>query len=566
VEEVFVDQQSRPRPDVQDVPGTQALMRGLDVLMAIGMAQEPPRFGDIHRAVNLPKGTLHRLLAALQRQRLIRLDSRTRQYHVGSRVFDLARRTLDQSELIRAAKPELSRVSRLLNRAACLYVRDGEDVFVIDFEDPDAANSHTVRIWPRQSAGQCAAGVAMIAAMSPDDRSAFLRGLDHGSDQDLGIDLTRALGYALVTEREGGPTSVASAMLDADGYPVAAISCPFEATDIRAERLHEAGRVVAEAARRASGNFGMGLGTPHVAPRPEGRADDNVRHLETGRDFMGENPVWSAEAQKLIWLDILAPAIRTYSPASGESSRIDLPEITGGLAELAGDKLILLGRHGIFEFDPATGSHTLLVSPEADKPDNRFNTAAIDAAGNLWAGTVAVSHEAGRGSLYRISPDLRIHKALEHTGLPKNVDWSLDNRTLYYSDGADGVVYAFDFDLASGSLGNRRVFMQGNDDIGIPNGITVDSKGHLWAAMLGGWSVRRFAPDGRPEQVIALPIPMPTNLCFGGRDMKTLFVTSTYLRVPPGYSTSAPLSGNLLAIELDVPGRPARRFGSGRAA
>lgn len=563
MEESAVDEQLRPQ--MQEVPGTQALMRGLDVLMAIGMAPEPPRFGDIHRAVNLPKGTLHRLLAALQRQRLVRLDARTRQYHVGSRVFDLARRTLDQSDIIRAAKPELSRISRLLGRAACLYVRDGGDVFVIDFEDPGAANSHTVRIWPRLSARQCAAGVAMIAAMPVHDRTEMLAG-DHPSTEDLGIDLTRALGYALVGEREGGPTSVAAAVLDADGYPIAAISCPFEATDTRAERLHESGRVVAEAARRASGNFGMGLGTPQVAPRPEGRPDDRVRQLDTGRDFMGENPIWSAGTGRLVWLDILAPALRGYAPATRESSRIDLPEITGGLAEAEGDRLVLLGRHGIFEYDPASGAHALLISPEADKPDNRFNTAAVDAAGNLWAGTMAINHEAGRGALYRISPDLRIQRALEHTGLPKNVAWSLDNRTLYYSDGADGIVYAFDFDLEAGSIANRRIFIEGNREIGVPNGITVDSEGCVWAAMLGGWAVRRFSPAGRPIEAVPLPIPMPTNLCFGGDDLKTLFVTSTYLRVPPGYSTSAPLSGNLLAIGVGVPGIPARRFGTGGPA
>ena len=558
-----MDHDHRERSNTREVPGTQALMRGLDVLMAIGMAPEPPRFGDIHRAVSLPKGTLHRLLAALQQQRLVRLDLRTRQYHVGSRVFDLARRTLDQSELIRAAKPELSRVSRLLSCATCLYVRDGSDVFVIDFEDPGVASSHTVRIWPRQSAGECAAGVAMIAAMPPDERAGFLASSDHLAEKDLGIDLTLALGYALFSEPDGGATAVAAAILDADGYPIAAISCPFDASDTRAERRHEAGRIVAEAARRASGNFGMALGTPHVAPRPEGRADERVRPLETGRDFMGENPIWSTGANRLVWLDILAPALRTFSPDSAEATRIDLPEITGGLAEATGDRLILLGRHGIFEFDPATGSHALLISPEADKPDNRFNTAAVDAAGNLWAGTVAVNHEAGRGSLYRISPDLRIHKALSRTGLPKNVAWSLDNQTLYYSDGADGVVYAFDFDLGSGSLGNRRVLIEGSRETGIPNGITVDAEGHLWAAMLGGWAVRRFAPDGKPGQSIQLPIPMPTNLCFGGDGLKTLFVTSTYLRVPPGYSTSAPLSGNLFAVSVDVPGRPARRFGTG---
>jgi sugar lactone lactonase YvrE len=402
----------------------------------------------------------------------------------------------------------------------------------------------------------------MIAFIEPGQRGALL-GADHVAAQDLGIDLTRALGYSLFDEG-GGAHSVAAAILDAGGYPIGAISCPFESNDATAERLHEAGRIVAEAARRASGNVGMGLATPNIARAPDNLHDERVRVIETGRDFMGENPIWSAGSQTLCWLDILAPALRTYSPATGQTGRIGLPEMTGGLAEHADGRLILLGRNGIFEYDLAARSGRLLVSPEANRPDNRFNTAAVDADGNLWAGTMAINHEPGRGSLYRITPELSIRQALPRTGLPKNVAWSLDNRTLYYSDGADGVIYAFDFSLADGRLGNRRILANGGPDTGVPNGIAVDSEGCVWAAMLGGWAVCRYSPEGRPVEVIRLPIPMPTNLCFGGEDLRTLYVTSTYLRLPPGYSTIAPLSGKLVAINADAAGLAPRRFGAGQ--
>lgn len=545
-----------------EVPGTQALMRGLDVLMAIGMAPEPPRFGDLQRSVQIPKGTLHRLLAALQRQRLVRFDERTRQYHVGSKIFDLARRTLDQSDIIRAAKPELNRISRLLGRAVCLYVRDGNEVFVIDFEDPDAASSRMVRVWPRQSVDACAAGIAMLAALPPAMRDDLLAGRAMSASLDIGIDLCRALGYALHSEHEGGPSSVAAAILNSDGYPVAAISCPFESTDAKAEHLHEAGRALVEGARRASGNVGMAQGVSFIVPKAQGSVGQSVVSLGTGRDFMGENPIWSARQRKLLWLDILAPALRTFDPENGQSERIDLPEIVGGLTERQDGHLVLLGRHGIFDFDPEDRMTRLLISPEADRPDNRFNTAAVDALGNLWAGTMAISHETGKGSLYRISPDLRVSRALDRVGLPKNVAWSLDGQTLYLSDGGDGVLYEYVFSLETGRLGERRTLVSGNKDIGVPNGITVDSEGCIWVAMLGGWAVHRYSPAGELVEAIALPVPMPTNLCFGGDSLKTLYVTSTYLRLPPGYSTLAPLSGNVFAIRhKTAKGQAARQFG-----
>ena len=216
--------------DAAEVPGTQALMRGLDVLMAIGMAAEPPRFGDIARVVQLPKGTLHRLLAALQRRRLVRLDERTRQYRVGARAFDLARRTLDQSDVTKAAKPEPMRIARLLGSVACLHVRDGDDVFVIDFEDPNSASSPMVRIWPRRALGSCAAGLTMLSAMGPEQRAEHFQDSASMQAREVSLDLSRALGYAILADGEDGAHSVAAAILNAEGYPVAALSCPSRAS------------------------------------------------------------------------------------------------------------------------------------------------------------------------------------------------------------------------------------------------------------------------------------------------------------------------------------------------
>jgi sugar lactone lactonase YvrE len=400
----------------------------------------------------------------------------------------------------------------------------------------------------------------MLSALSPGQRAELLSERPEAAAIEVGIDLSRALGYALFNDRDGG-ASVAAAVLNSEGYPVAAISCPFEAIDARAERLHEGGRALVEAARRASGNVGMAQGISYIRPSAAGRVDARVGALATGRDFMGENPIWSQRHGKLFWLDILAPALRSYDPKSRRAERIELPEIVGGLALRHDGGFVMLGRHGIFEFDIGRNALKLLISPEADRPDNRFNTAAVDSAGNLWAGTMAISHEPGRGSLYRITPHLNVTRALEKVGLPKNVAWSLDGTRLYLSDGGDGVLYDYPFSAADGTLGAPRKLLEGNADIGVPNGITVDSEGCIWVAMLGGWEVRRIAPDGTLVDRVILPVPMPTNLCFGGEGLATLFVTSTYLRLPPGYSTLAPQSGSVFAIECTVPGLTAPAFG-----
>jgi sugar lactone lactonase YvrE/DNA-binding IclR family transcriptional regulator len=538
-----------------EVPGTQALMRGIDVLMAVSMAPRPLRFGEIQTIVNIPKGTLHRLLAALVRRRLLRYEEHSRRYLTGSRVFDFARRTLDQSGVIRAAKPELSRLARQLGRPACLCVADGADVFVIDFEDPDASQTRVVRVWPREAAASTAAGKAIIGYLPSEAK-------ERGAVPDVEIGLAQALGYAVLNaEAPGRPSGVASAICDGTGFPVAAISVTFEGSVTRPEELHAAGRLIAESARRAEGNANLGRGPETVAPRPAEGPHPDLRDLGTGRDFMGENPVWSARDGRLWWLDILAPALRWHDPATGATERRILPDLTGGLALARDGGLVLLGQNGVWAYDPATGDRSLLVDPEQDRPDNRFNTAAVDPGGALWAGTMDMRHRPGRGALYRVGTDLSVARHLVKVGMAKNVAFSPDARTLYFSDGARGSVLAYDKDTATGALSNERVFCEGGPDIGQPNGIACDAEGGIWAAMIDGWTVRRFLPDGTPDRVIVLPVPMPTGLTFGGPDLRTLFVTTTYLRLPPGYSAIAPQSGNVFAIDLDIAGQTANVFG-----
>lgn len=540
------------------VTGAQTLMRGIDVLMAIGLAGEPPRFSDLSVNLGIPKGTLHRLLAGLQERNLVRFDRQSRRYHTGHGIFDLARHTLDRSEIRRAAKPEMSRLSKQLGHAVCLYVLDGEHVFVLDFEDPDAAQGRTIRVWPRLKAESSAPGLAVVAALEPAERERLLGEREGKLSSEIG--LARALGYALHRSPDGRQSAASAAILNKFGEPVAALACQFDAFHGSAEDLHHAGRVVAEGARRASSNFGTTYAPNLICPAPDFQESDGLTNLETGRDFMGENPVWCAERQTLFWLDILAPALRSFCPANRKTERIVLPEITGGLALGKDGTLMLLGQRGLFSFAYPDGEPRLIISPENDRPDNRFNTATVDALGAIWAGTMAIDQSAGEGALYRISPDYEVQAITRNIGLAKNVAFAPDRSAFYIADGHSRVIFRYSCDPVSLRVGNRSVFVEDYPNVGVPNGITVDAEGYVWAAMMGGWRVNRYAPDGTLDRSIFLPVPMPTAVGFGGKDLSTLFITSTYLRLPPGFLSSAPLSGQLFSFDSDVPGQPTQTF------
>ncbi len=559
----------RSSSEAGDVPGAQALVRGLDVLLAVGSATQPVRFRDLELAVAIPRASLHRLLSALASRRLISYDDRTRTYQVGTGILELSRRTLDQSTIVRAAKPELARLARRLQRTVCMTVLDGHEIFVLDFDDMDASCGRLVRSWPRAPALDTAAGRALLSAM-PKERSEALiadMGRDPGTLGKLGAELgiAKALGYAvLAREPASGRAGVAAAVLDETGHPSGAISCLFEIANVPAEELHETGRIVAEGARRASGHMAMGFPMPTVLPGPPGPIGSAVEVLPTGRDFVGENPIWNAGRGRLYWVDVLAPALRWWEPTSRTSSRIELQQITAGIAFDDQDRLIGAGQSGIFAIDPDSGAASMLINPEADRPDNRFNTAGVDPRGRFWVGSMALDHEPGAGSLYSIEPDLSVERRIERLGLPRNVAFDPAGERLYLSDASEGGILAFDFDLDSGGLGNRRLFLDNDAMPGRPNGITVDADGCLWVTCTGGWSVRRYRDDGTLDAEIPLPFPMPTNCAFGGPDLTTLFVTSTYIRMPAGFSAKAPAAGQLVAVRTGVRGMPSMRFRVGR--
>jgi sugar lactone lactonase YvrE/DNA-binding IclR family transcriptional regulator len=544
-----------------DTPGAQALLKGLDILLAIGSAPGPLRFRDIEERVSMPRASLHRLLAALASRSLIRYDQRKRQYEVGMRVLELSRRTLDRSEIIRAAKPEMARLARTLQRTICLMVLDRHDVFVLDFEDADPSYGRLVRLWPRQHLLESAGGRALLAAMPRDRTLALLRELAEGAEPSqkllAEIDIGKSLGYAVSTrEAATGKAAAAASILDENGFPIAVMSCLFESDRIPIEDIHEAARILVDGARRASRQIGIGPETTTVTPRPKEGLDPRVEVLPTGRDFVGENPIWDATRNRLTWVDVLAPALRWWSPAERKSGRIDLSVVTAGLAFGSDGKLVACGQGGLHLLDPDTGAMTRLVDPEADKPDNRFNTAGVDPQGRIWAGTMALNHSIGGGGIYSIDGSLLVRRHPVPVGMPKNPAFSIKGDRMYLADASVPCVRSYQVDPASGTLGEGRVFIQADGANGRPNGLCVDAEDHLWVTWLGGWAVRRYDPQGELVDHINLPVPMPTNCVFGGPDFATLFVTTTYIRMPPGMTAEAPAAGQLIAINAGVKGNP----------
>jgi len=292
----------------------------------------------------------------------------------------------------------------------------------------------------------------------------------------------------------------------------------------------------------------------------------SVRCEWNTRLLLGEGPVWDERTQSLYFVDILGHALLIYR---GERER-NTALISGGLSAVtpmeSSHKLLCATANGLTCFDPTTQVQTFLSPIEEDRPANRTNDGKCDAAGRFWIGTMDRSEMAFTGALYRFDSDAAAPaRVLDGIGVSNGLDWSPDGTLMYYTDSMRRVIWRMSFDMASGTPGERKLFIEVPSGAGAPDGLTVDAEGFVWSAHWDGWRVTRYDPAGRIDRVIPLPVPRVTSVCFGGRDLGTLFITSASTGLAPGRLSEAPLSGALFSCQPGVKGRPASRARLGGA-
>lgn len=551
-------------------PGMQALSRGLRILDLISEGEGPVRFTALQEGSGLPKGTLHRILQTLVEERYATFDERDQGYRLGARPFQLAHRVWDQFDLRGAAEPELLRLAEESSEATRLGLLDGGMILYIDQREKHRQVRIANGIGSRAAIHATALGKAIAAHLPEADRRRLLSAQDlqvytdhtivSKGDLDQQLNIIKARGYAIsIGEQHEDISAVAAPILDHRARPIGAIGIVGPSYRLNADRLHALGRDVIEAARRIAGNIGELAMSIAVGPRPLDTGREDIRCVLPGEDFLGEGPFWSTTDQRLHWVDILAPRVITGDPETGERSFLPMSELVGVAIPKVSGGFVCATETGIKSLS-ADGTLTTLADPEAERPDNRFNDGKCDARGRLWVGTLAINTEPGRGALWRVDPDGAVTRMADRIHISNGLGWSPDNRTFYFTDSGKRTIYAYDFDLEAGEIANRRVFAEIAAHDGVPDGLTVDAEGFVWTALWDGWSVQRFAPDGRPERRITLPVPRPTSCTFGGKDMTTLFVTTARIRLSTRQLSDAPLSGSVLAINTEIKGQPDRPF------
>ena len=283
----------------------------------------------------------------------------------------------------------------------------------------------------------------------------------------------------------------------------------------------------------------------------------------TEQNQLGEGARWDARWGELLRVDILAGRVyrdRVDDAADGliPIKRYDLPGTVGAIAPVAQDDGWLLAAGRGFAYLSPDGS--LLVIAEIAPSGTRMNDGACDPQGRFWAGNVANNRQAGSGGLYRLDRDGRTELMLEGLTISNGLGWSPDGNTMYLADTGPRVVHAFAFDGERGAIDEGRVLVTVDEEVGGPDGLTVDAEGDLWIAIFGGGRVNRYSPAGELRETLLIPARETTSCTFAGPELNRLYVTTATEHWSDEQRRAEPGAGLVYRLDTDATGRPAAPF------
>lgn len=248
-------------------------------------------------------------------------------------------------------------------------------------------------------------------------------------------------------------------------------------------------------------------------------------------NHLGEGPLWDVETQHLYWVDstgrrVGKDAIWRMDPASGHVESWALDRDVGAMALRVKGGAVLALADGFYGFNFENGEVDLIAHVDDDPSRARLNDGKCDREGRFFAGGMDDQEELGICGLWRLDPDLSLTKVEEGIICSNGPCWSPDDQTFYFADTFKNEIWAYNYDLSTGTPSNRRVFASTAEDAGFADGSTVDADGYLWNAQVISGDLIRYAPDGSVDRKISMPVRNITSVMFGGPDMMEIYVTS----------------------------------------
>ena len=278
------------------------------------------------------------------------------------------------------------------------------------------------------------------------------------------------------------------------------------------------------------------------------------------RADVGEAPHWDDRTKTLLFVDLTGGAVFRYDGSGVRLGSFSVGQEVGAAVPRRGGGLVLAVRDGIAVAADDGEGFELTAPVEREIPGNRMNDAKCDPAGRLFAGTTAFDFSPHSAALYRVEPDWSFEQVVRGATQSNGIAWSPSGSQMYFIDSATQGIDVFDYDIGTGSVGNRRRLVTIERAHGIPDGMTADNQGNIWVACFGGAAVRCFSPAGERVGEVFFPVSQVTSCTFGGPGLADLYVTSAAYRLSRDQLKREPHAGATFACRPGATGLPASSF------
>lgn len=289
---------------------------------------------------------------------------------------------------------------------------------------------------------------------------------------------------------------------------------------------------------------------------------NNLRLIKTitCQNLLGEAIQWNATDGAFWWTDIHGLTLHKYLLATEQHCIFPLNEKISSFCFDINNNLLAAFASGFAWFNPYTNARIDIARAE-DTPGNRSNDGRCDRQGRFWMGTLVEQAQSKQqvAGLYCLDQKFRVTQHLSGLRISNALCWSPDGTTLYHTDSPTGQIYAYPFNIETGTLGHPRLLA--STETGVePDGACVDSEGFIWSAQWGGKRVRRYHPSGELSLELNLPVSQPTCCAFGGDDYSLLAITSANIGLTAAQQAHEPGAGNLFIFSTPFRGLAESRF------
>ena len=270
---------------------------------------------------------------------------------------------------------------------------------------------------------------------------------------------------------------------------------------------------------------------------------------------LGEGPLWHPQRKRLFWFDIPRGKLHSSNPFGDQKRSWDFGEAASAMGWIDRQTLLVATASGLQKLNLFTGRWETLVEVETDNPNTQSNDGRAGPGGHFWFGTVGTKLEKNAGSYY-LYANGRLEKLFDGVSVPNSTCFSPDGKTAYLGDTVAQIVWRWELDKHGLPTGDKQVHLDFTETTIYPDGSVCDQEGYLWNAQWDSSRIARYAPNGKLDRTISLPVTRPTCPAFGGPDLNWLYVTTATMGLSETELSKQPNAGRVLSIKLDVVGIP----------